>query len=532
MGSGWNPDHPRFRAGSKEGGTGRHPTRGLFDPFDPIQGNDPPSFFVPVSLPLHLQRRGSICPRKGEDPGIAPGWSRQALRWGSRNPVLPIPSPSARGVRKGTRPFRSHRTDPIGFRFPGDPKVRRTQPNRATVERKKETMAMRKANARMATNAWKLVLGDGKGRAALHTATNQDESRNGPWVEGQVRTDWTREQVAEVFHSPLLDLVHRAARVHRMHHDPRQVQKCTLLSIKTGGCPENCNYCSQSSHWSKDTGTKATKLMAIDEIYQAAVRAKAAGSTRFCMGAAWRGPSQVGKGQFGRVLETVKKVRALGMEVCTTLGMLTPEQAQQLRFAGLTAYNHNLDTSPEYYEKVTTTRKYRDRLETLKHVRDAGISVCSGGIIGLGEEEIDRIGLFLQLATLPEHPESVPVNSLVAVPGTPFEDHQEPTAFELVRCIATARILMPKSMVRLSAGRMKLGASDQAMCFLAGANSIFSGDELLTTKNNDEHEDKVLFQQLGLEGRPAFLPYSGGGPSSSGSDFEEVEDKEERAASQ
>ncbi|GAB4824223.1 hypothetical protein N2152v2_011269 [Parachlorella kessleri] len=335
---------------------------------------------------------------------------------------------------------------------------------------------------------------------------------------GAIRTDWTREEVADVFATPLLELVYHAATVHRMYNDPSMVQRCTLLSIKTGGCPENCGYCSQSSHWSKDTGLKAEKLMDLEEVYQAALRAKQAGSTRFCMGAAWRGPSQVGKGQWTRVLDMVKRIRALDMEVCTTLGLLTPDQAQELREAGLTAYNHNLDTSPEYYEKVTTTRKYEDRLNTLENVRQAGISVCAGGIIGLGEGKMDRVGLLHQLATLPAHPESVPINALVAVKGTPMQGNQAPEALDVVRCIATARVIMPRTVVRLSAGRMNFGLGDQALCFMAGANSIFDGDKLLTTPNNDRNEDLAMFEALGLRSRPAFLPY-GAGNESSATDF-------------
>ncbi|KIZ04042.1 biotin synthetase [Monoraphidium neglectum] len=246
----------------------------------------------------------------------------------------------------------------------------------------------------------------------------------------------------------------------------------------------------------------------------AAVRARESGSTRFCMGAAWRGPSQVGPRQWERVLEMVRRIRGLGMEVCTTLGMVTPEQAQQLRQAGLTAYNHNLDTSPEYYGKITTTRKYEDRLATLEAVRDAGISVCAGGIIGLGEAEEDRVGLLLQLATLPAHPESVPINRLVAVKGTPLQDQESPSGLDLVRCIATARVVMPRTVVRLSAGRLDLTEADQALAFLAGANSIFDGDKLLTTPNNDRNEDAKMFAMLGLKSRPAFLPYDAGNASS------------------
>jgi biotin synthase len=293
-----------------------------------------------------------------------------------------------------------------------------------------------------------------------------------------------------------------------------QVQRCTLLSIKTGGCPETCNYCSQSSSWSKETGTKAERLMELEQVYEAALRAKAAGSTRFCMGAAWRGPSQVGKGQWSRVLDMVRRIRGLGMEVCTTLGMLTPEQARELREAGLTAYNHNLDTSPEYYPKITSSRNYEDRLATIESVRQAGISVCAGGIIGLGEGHMDRVGLLHQLATLPAHPESVPINALVAVKGTPFEDLQAPTGLDMVRCVATARVLMPRTVVRLSAGRMEFSFADQAMCFLAGANSIFDGDKLLTTPNNDRNEDLAMFDALGLKSRPAFLDYAAGNDSS------------------
>lgn len=331
---------------------------------------------------------------------------------------------------------------------------------------------------------------------------------------GEVRTNWTREEVSEVFGTPMLELVYKAATVHRMYHDPQQVQRCTLLSIKTGGCPENCNYCSQSSHWSKDTGLKAEKLMDLEDVYEAALRAREAGSTRFCMGAAWRGPSQVGARQWDRVLEMVRRIRGLGMEVCTTMGMLTPEQASELRQAGLTAYNHNLDTSPEYYSKVTTTRKYEDRLATLAAVRDAGISVCAGGIIGLGEQELDRIGLLHQLATLPEHPESVPINRLVAVKGTPLEGSEAPGPLDLVRCIATARIIMPRTVVRLSAGRLDLSITDQALAFMAGANSIFDGDKLLTTANNDRNEDMRMFELLGLTSRPAFQGYAAGNDSS------------------
>ena len=341
-----------------------------------------------------------------------------------------------------------------------------------------------------------------------------------------------------MYETPLLELVFAAAKVHRMYHDPRQVgwarrgrargpgaasphptpraqvQQCTLMSIKTGGCPEDCGYCSQSSKHKEGTGLKATKLAGLDEMYEAAVRAKAAGSTRFCMGAAWRGPSQVGEGQFGRVLEATQKIRALGLEVCATLGMLTAEQAVALRQAGLSAYNHNLDTSPEFYPQVTSSRRYEDRLATLARVRDAGLSVCCGGILGLGEAQSDRVGLLQTLASLPAHPESVPINALVPVQGTRMEANSKVGALDMVRAVAAARVVMPRSVVRLSAGRVGLTPADQALCFLAGANSVFSGDTLLTTPNNEKSEDAEMFAELGLRGRPAFLPYAAGAESS------------------
>lgn len=304
------------------------------------------------------------------------------------------------------------------------------------------------------------------------------------------------------------------------------MQQCTLLSIKTGGCSEDCAYCPQSSKY--DTGVQATKLMIRDEIVKAATAAKEAGSTRFCMGAAWRDvlhrPTN-----FKNILESVKEVRGMGMEVCCTLGMLNQDQANQLKDAGLTCYNHNLDTSREFYPKVSknfffififiydyveykhsslqiiTTRSYDERLQTLENVRNAGISVCSGGIIGLGEQEEDRVGLLHTLSTLPEHPESVPINALVAVPGTPLENNKPVEIFEMVRMIATARIVMPKSMVRLSAGRIKFSIAEQALCFMAGANSIFTGDKLLTTPNNDKTDDQLMFELLGLVPKHANL---------------------------
>lgn len=318
-----------------------------------------------------------------------------------------------------------------------------------------------------------------------------------------VRNDWTREEVADVYNHPLLDLVYRGATVHRQYFNPRQVQQCTLLSIKTGGCPEDCQYCSQSSRYK--TAVKAEKLMDLEQVRHAARAAKEAGSTRFCMGAAWRGVSQVGPRQFQRVLDMVSEIRGMGLEVCATLGMLNTEQAKALKSAGLTAYNHNLDTSREFYPKVITSRQYDDRLQTLKSVREAGISVCCGGIIGLGETHTDRISLLHTLATLPQHPESVPVNALVANKGTPLEDAEPVPVWDLCRMIAAARITMPRSMVRLSAGRISLSPAEQALCFMAGANSIFTGDKLLTTPNPEFSEDGAMFETLGLQGKPPFF---------------------------
>eukprot|EP00898_Chlorokybus_atmophyticus_P000060 jgi/Chlat1/1054/Chrsp110S01536 len=319
----------------------------------------------------------------------------------------------------------------------------------------------------------------------------------------EVRHDWTREEVAQVYWTPMMDLLYAGATAHRQHFNPREVQQCTLLSIKTGGCPETCSYCSQSSHY--ETSVKAEPLMKVEEVLENARKAKEAGSTRFCMGAAWREVSQVSDAQFDRVLAMVSGVRDVGLEVCATLGMLTPTQAERLKEAGLTAYNHNLDTSREFYPEVVSSRTYEDRLTTLAAVRGAGISVCCGGILGLGESHEDRVGLLHTLATLPAHPESVPVNALVPNPGTPLEDVQPLPVFDLIRMIATARILMPKSMVRLSAGRLSLTVAEQALCFFTGANSIFTGDKLLTTPNPAFNEDAAMFELLGLSGKAPFF---------------------------
>jgi biotin synthase len=290
----------------------------------------------------------------------------------------------------------------------------------------------------------------------------------------------------------------RAQSIHRAHFDPGQVQISTLLSIKTGGCPEDCGYCSQSSK--HDTGLKASKLMEVEAVLADAAKAKAAGASRFCMGAAWRSPKDK---DLDAVCAMVEGVKAMGMETCVTLGMLTAPQAQRLRGAGLDYYNHNLDTSPEYYRHIISTRTYQDRLDTLGHVRDAGINVCCGGIVGMGETAEDRVGLVHALATLPVHPESVPINALVQIEGTPQGLSRPLDPIDFVRTIAVARITMPRSMVRLSAGRESMSAETQALCFLAGANSIFYGEKLLTTPNPVAEEDRALFDRLGLSPMPA-----------------------------
>jgi biotin synthase len=318
----------------------------------------------------------------------------------------------------------------------------------------------------------------------------------------QIRNNWTREEIAGIYNRPILELVYEGASVHRQYHDPSEVQVCTLLSVKTGGCPEDCAYCPQAARY--HTAVAVHKLMEVEEVLGKALEAKAAGSTRFCMGAAWREVRD--NRDFDKVIDMVKGVNNLGMEVCCTLGMLTHEQALKLKQAGLYAYNHNLDTSEEFYGDIITTRVYQDRLETLENVRSAKISVCSGGIIGMGEGENDRIGMLHTLATLAEHPESVPVNALVPVEGTPLEDQPRVSVWEMIRMIATARILMPRAMVRLSAGRVRMSLEEQALCFLAGANSIFAGDKLLTTPNPQFTEDHAMFQVLQLKPKPSRMP--------------------------
>ncbi|KAH7883825.1 biotin synthase, BioB [Phlebopus sp. FC_14] len=315
------------------------------------------------------------------------------------------------------------------------------------------------------------------------------------------RHDWSRKEIEKIYDSPLLDLVFRAGAVHRQHHDPSKIQLCTLMNIKTGGCSEDCSYCSQSSRY--NTPTKASKLLDIEPVIEAARKAKANGSTRFCMGAAWRDLAGRKRG-FERILQMVREVRGMGMEVCTTLGMLSPEQARQLKEAGLTAYNHNLDTSREFYPQVITTRSYDERLDTISAVREAGISVCSGGILGLGESDRDRVGLIQEVANMPEHPESFPVNALVPIPGTPLENNERVPYHSLLRTIATARIVLPDTIIRLAAGRNTLSESEQAMCFMAGANAVFTGEQMLTTPCSPWDEDKAMMDRWGLDGMESF----------------------------
>jgi biotin synthase len=313
-----------------------------------------------------------------------------------------------------------------------------------------------------------------------------------------IRHDWTEREIEDIYTSPLPDLIFRAQQVHRRHHAPNEVQGCILLNIKSGGCPEDCGYCPQSAHYT--TGVSRTELMSVDDTLAAARHARDQHATRFCMGAAWR---DVPNGEpFERVLQMVRGVRALGLEACCTLGMLNAEQARALADAGLTAYNHNLDTSPEFYGSIITTRTYNDRLDTIARVRAAGITVCCGGIIGMGENRRVRIGMLRQLASFDPHPESVPVNLLVRVDGTPLDTQPPLDPLELVRVIATARILMPASIVRLSAGRLSLSDEAQALCFLAGANSVFLGEKLLTTPNPEVDTDRRLFDRLGVHLKP------------------------------
>ena len=315
-----------------------------------------------------------------------------------------------------------------------------------------------------------------------------------------IRNNWSLAEIKDIYNTPLLELIYKAASLHRKYNDTAEVQVCTLLSIKTGGCSEDCAYCPQAARY--DTGVNVQALMKKEDVLSYAQKAKDAGSTRFCMGAAWREVRD--NKDFDRVLDMVKGVNEMGMEVCCTLGMLTETQAQKLADAGLYAYNHNLDTSKEHYEEIITTRTFEDRIETLDNVRKAGVSVCCGGIIGLGETHEDRIKMLHTLATMETHPESVPINALVPIKGTPLANNEKVDIWDMVRMIATARVLMPATMVRLSAGRTDMSVAEQALCFMAGANSIFAGDKLLTTPNPSFDEDNTMFQLLGLKPRKAF----------------------------
>jgi biotin synthase len=312
-------------------------------------------------------------------------------------------------------------------------------------------------------------------------------------LDAAIRHDWSRDEVAALFALPFNELLHRAHGVHRQHHDPQAVQVSTLLSIKTGGCPEDCSYCPQAARY--DTGVEAQKLMSVEAVLQRAQAAKDAGASRFCMGAAWRAPKDR---DVVKVAQIIQAVKGLGLETCATLGMLSGSQAEALKEAGLDYYNHNLDSAPEFYGEIIQTRQYQDRLDTLEHVREAGLKTCCGGIVGMGESREQRAGLLQTLANLPSHPESVPINQLVQVKGTPLDGTAALDPFEFVRTIAVARLLMPASMVRLSAGRQQMDDAVQALCFYAGANSIFYGEKLLTTGNPDVEADRRLFARLDL----------------------------------
>jgi len=333
----------------------------------------------------------------------------------------------------------------------------------------------------------------------MNAPTSIDQSSSAsnmvPTKERETRHDWSRTEINALFDMPFMDLVFEAQRVHRLYHDPNKVQLSQLISIKTGGCAEDCGYCSQSAKHKNGTGLDATKLMEVRRVVDAAKKAKEGGASRYCMGAAWTSPKDRDMDTLTAMVEGVKD---LGMETCMTLGMLTDKQTRRLADAGLDYYNHNVDTSEEFYGEIITTRTYQDRLDTLARVRSEGINVCSGGIVGMGEKQEDRAGMLQTLANLPEHPQSVPINMLVAVPGTPLENIEALDPLEFVRTIAVARILMPKSEVRLSAGRQEISEEAQALCFLAGASSIFYGEQLLTTPNPENNKDLALFKKLGL----------------------------------
>jgi biotin synthase len=341
----------------------------------------------------------------------------------------------------------------------------------------------------------------GRGGWNVHSSGKSRDMRMDQTLLGTLRHDWTLAEVESLFAMPFMDLLFHAQRVHRQHHEPNTVQMSTLLSIKTGACPEDCAYCSQSVRY--DTGLEREMLLEIGQVVESARRAKEAGATRFCMGAAYRSPKPK---QLAAVAQMIREVRALGMETCATLGMLTPTQAIELKNAGLDYYNHNIDTSPEYYDKVITTRTFQDRLDTLEAVREAGLKVCCGGILGMGETTTDRAKMLLTLANLPVHPESVPINQLVQIPGTPLHGREGVDPFDFVRTIAVARLMMPAAHVRLSAGRETMSDELQALCFMAGANSMFYGEKLLTTGNPDVARDQKLFARLGLTAEAASTP--------------------------
>ncbi len=331
----------------------------------------------------------------------------------------------------------------------------------------------------------------------MSTNGQKTQGKTAPEAAVDPRHDWSADEILAILQSPLIALVHRAQNVHRQWHEEGTVQLASLLSIKTGACPEDCKYCPQSAHYARDTGLEKEQLLDVESVLASAQSAKQAGATRFCMGAAWR---EVRDGaEFDQVLDMVSGVREMGMEACVTLGMLNQTQADRLARAGLTAYNHNLDTSPEFYNQIITTRTYQDRIDTISCVRKADITVCSGGIIGMGESDHDRASMLQVLSSMDPHPESVPINSLVAVPGTPLEDKDPVEPMEMVRMIATTRIIMPKSRVRLSAGRQAMSKETQILCLLAGANSIFYGEKLLTTSNPDTAQDIAMIREAGLQ---------------------------------
>lgn len=327
------------------------------------------------------------------------------------------------------------------------------------------------------------------------------------------RYNWTKDEIASIYHQPLLELSYQAATLHRRFHNPASVQLCTLMNIKTGGCTEDCSYCAQSTRYQKGTGLAAKRIETVDSVLAAARVAKENGSTRFCMGAAWR-DMRGRKANLRDIKEMVSGVKAMGMEVCVTLGMIDAQQALDLKEAGLTAYNHNLDTSREFYPSIISTRSYDERLQTLSHVRDAGLNVCSGGILGLGETDADRIGLLHTVSTLPAHPESFPVNALVPIKGTPLGDSKPVDFVKMLRTIATARIVLPGTIIRIAAGRKTMTEEQQALCFQAGANAIFTGEKMLTTDCNGWDEDKVLFERWGLEPMKSFRGSAVGDQSS------------------